>query len=82
MNNLTNLRLRKGVSIQQLSKIVGVSESTMQRYENEIYQLPQDVLRKLADYFVTTPEHIVLHTSSYHSERITIPLSLLATLLP
>ncbi len=81
MNNINNLRYRKNISQKELGKAVGISESAISRYENGICHPSEDVTRRLADYFRTTPSYLMLRTSSYYGSRTVLPISLLSTML-
>lgn len=51
MFNLKNLRKELGLKRSDLSKAIGIHQSTLANYENEIRQAPYETLILLADYF-------------------------------
>lgn len=52
MNKIKELRKNKGVTVKELSKIIGISQSMLSNYENG-NSVPRDkeIWKKLADYF-------------------------------
>lgn len=51
MNNLKKLRLEKNLTVEQVSKLVGIPRSTLTLYENNKRQPRKKIWEKLADYF-------------------------------
>lgn len=56
---LQELRKDKGITQADLSKVVGVSPSTIGSYETETVEPPLSMLLKLADYFGVTLDYLV-----------------------
>lgn len=54
------LRIRQGLSIDDLANKLGKNRTTIYRYENgDIENLPLDILDPLAEALNTTPAHII-----------------------
>ena len=51
MTRIRELREESGLKLKELSKIIGVSESTMSLYENGKHEPDYTTLIKIADYF-------------------------------
>lgn len=64
VKNLRILRLNKGISQQQLADIMGTSQQSVNKYENHNVEPDISALIKLADYFETTIDYLVGHTSA------------------
>lgn len=59
MNRLRELRIKKGLTIQQVADGIGVSNGTISRYEQGSREPKLDTWKKLADYFNVTPQYLV-----------------------
>lgn len=51
MKKLTQLRLKKKVTQEELGKVIGVSEKTISTYETGRRNLPVDKAKKIGEYF-------------------------------
>ena len=60
--NLKCLRREYGVSQQRLADAIGVSQSSINKYENHNIEPDIDILKRLADYFNTSIDFIVGYT--------------------
>lgn len=60
--NLKALRQEYGISQQRLADAIGVSQPSINKYENHNIEPDIDVLKRLADYFNTSIDYIVGHT--------------------
>lgn len=49
MNNIRDYRKRKGLTLKQLGKIIGVAESTLSKYENGVNEPDLGTLALIAD---------------------------------
>ena len=59
-HRIRNLRMSRGISAEKLASVIGVSRSTMYRYENgDIEKLPGDVLGPIAAALGTTPAYLM-----------------------
>ena len=55
MNNIRDYRKRKGLTLKQLGKIIGVAESTLSKYENGVNEPDLGTLALIADTRSTSP---------------------------
>lgn len=62
IKNLRKLRNKKGVSQQQLAESIGVSQQSINKYENQGVEPDINTLICLADYFSTSIDYLVGHT--------------------
>ena len=60
--NLSKLREEKHISQAKLGEIIGVTQPTINKYENHDNQPDFDTLQKLADYFETSVDYLIGHT--------------------
>lgn len=58
--------MRAGISQQQLGEIVGVSQQSINKYENHNVEPDVATLCALADYFQTSVDYLVGHTQVDH----------------
>lgn len=59
-DKIKQLRTQKEMTLEDVAKIVGVSASTIMRYENgNIKNLRRDKIKKLADALSTTPAYLM-----------------------
>lgn len=59
VKNLKFLRNKKGVSQQQLADVIGVTQQSVNKYENHSVEPDIYTLIKIADYFETTIDYLV-----------------------
>lgn len=73
--NLKVLRREKGISQQTLADVLGISQQSINNYENKTIEPDIDMLKQMADYFGTTIDYItgyantrypVDNTAAYH----------------
>ena len=64
--NLKTLRQEKGVSQQRLAAAIGVSQPSINKYENHNIEPEIEILKRIADYFDTSIDYIVGHTQLRH----------------
>jgi len=62
LQNLRLLRQEAGISQQALADILGVSQQSINHYENHSTQPDIQTLIQMADYFKTSIDYIVGHT--------------------
>ena len=60
--NLKLLRQEYGISQQKLADAIGVSQPSINKYENHNIEPEIELLRRMADYFDTSIDYIVGHT--------------------
>lgn len=56
---LRELRKKSGMSMKELGKHIGVSESTVSKYETGVYKMDYDTLRRLSELFGVSVEYLV-----------------------
>lgn len=66
IENLKLLRKEKGISQQQLADIIGVTQQSINKYENHKIEPDIDTLIKLAVFFDTSVDYLVGHSSIRH----------------
>jgi Predicted transcriptional regulators len=66
IKNLKLLRNRIGISQQALAAAVGVSQQSINKYENHNIEPDTTTLMKLADYFETSVDYLIGHTDIDH----------------
>ena len=62
IKNLKKLRLKSGVTQKTLAAVLGVSQQSVNKYENSNVEPDLSTLIKMADYFGTSVDHLVGHT--------------------
>ncbi len=66
LKNLKKLRLSRGLSQASLGSMVGASQQTINRYENQETEPDIAMLIRLADVFDTSVDYIIGHSSINH----------------
>ena len=66
VKNLKSLRNKKGVSQQHLADSIGISQQSVNKYENHNIEPDICTLICLADYFSTSVDYLVGHTEIDH----------------
>ena len=64
--NLKALRKSRGISQQKLGAAIGVSQQSINKYENHNIEPDINNLKLLADYFNTSIDYLVGHTNIDH----------------
>lgn len=64
MNNMgeiiKQLRLQKGITQEELGKVIGVQKSAIRKYESGMVQnIKRSSIKKLADYFAVSPSYLL-----------------------
>ena len=59
---LKELRQEFGISQQRLAEAIGVSQQSINQYENHHVEPDISVLKRLADYFDTSVDYVIGHT--------------------
>ncbi len=62
VKNLRKLRIQTAVSQQQLADVIGVSQQSINKYENHSIEPDIRTLIALADYFQTSVDYLIGHT--------------------
>ena len=60
--NLKLLRQEYGISQQRLAEAIGVSQPSINKYENHNIEPEIEILKRMADYFNTSIDYVVGHT--------------------
>ena len=63
VENLKSLRRNKGISQQQLAEAVGVSQQSINKYENHDVEPDISTLIKMARYFNTSVDYLIGNTT-------------------
>lgn len=72
VKNLKRLRVSKGLSQNKLAEIIGISQQSVNKYENHNIEPDIDTLCALADYFSTSVDYLIGHSDIDHKiEKIT-----------
>lgn len=61
IKNLKKLRLEKGATQKTLASVLGVSQQSVNKYENHNVEPDLTILMKMADYFGTSVDHLIGH---------------------
>lgn len=62
VKNLKMLRQKHNISQQKLASIIGISQQSINKYENQNTEPDIDTLIKLAEYFNTSIDYLVGYT--------------------
>lgn len=66
VKNLKLLRNKKGISQQQLADIIGISQQSINKYENHNIEPDINTLIDFANYFNTSVDYLIGHTDIEH----------------
>lgn len=66
IKNLKKLRTERGISQQQLADIIGVSQQSVNKYENHNSEPEISVLINMAKYFNTSVDYLIGHSECKH----------------
>ena len=76
LKRIKELRKQKGVSQQQLAEQIGVSQQSVNKYENHDIEPDVAVLTAIADYFETSVDYVVGRTDVAHKIEPVRPFDL------
>lgn len=62
LENLKKLREEAGVSQKQLAESIGVSQQSINKYENHNIEPDIETMIRIADYFNTSVDYLIGHT--------------------
>ncbi len=65
LNRLRQLRDEAGISQKALAEIIGVSQQSINKYENHNIEPDIQTMIRLADYFRTSVDYLIGHTDIY-----------------
>ncbi len=74
--NIKRLRSESGISQQKLADEIGMSQQSINKYENHDIEPDIATLTKIADYFETSIDYVVGHTDIRHKIQHTVPFAL------
>lgn len=63
LKRIKNLRLDKDLKQKDLAKVIGSSQQTYSDYEKGRYDIPNEVLLKIADYYGVSLDYIFERTN-------------------
>ena len=63
IKNLRLLREKHGVSQQKLAEAIGLTQQSINKYENHNIEPDIETLIRIADYFETSVDYLIGHTS-------------------
>lgn len=61
--NIRSLRIDKGLTQQQVAKVLGISQNTYSQYEIGVLNYPVDALLKLADLYEVSVDYLLGRTN-------------------
>jgi DNA-binding XRE family transcriptional regulator len=76
LKNLKALREAAAVSQKQLAEVIGVSQQSINKYENHSIEPDIETMIRIADYFNTTVDYLVGHTHLRRQMEETNPYDL------
>lgn len=74
VKNLKKLRAEYGISQQQLADVIGVSQQSINKYENHNVESDIETLGAMADYFNVSIDYLVGHDNARSSDTDTAAL--------
>lgn len=66
IKNLKKLRTQKGISQQQLANVIGISQQSINKYENHKIEPDINTLIAFADFFNTSVDYLIGNTEINH----------------
>lgn len=66
IKNLKKLRTQKGISQQQLANAIGISQQSINKYENHKIEPDINTLIAFADFFNTSVDYLIGNTEINH----------------
>lgn len=69
-NRIKEIRQKRGITQAELAKQIGVAQNTLSYWENGKYDVDNDSLKKIADYFQVTTDYLLAHSHSSASEAL------------
>ena len=74
VENLRKLRLANGVTQQKLAEAIGVTQQSINKYENHSVEPDIGTLIRLADYFHTSVDYLVGRDTQQDAEAASAPM--------
>lgn len=75
MNRIKDLRTDADLKQSELAEIVGISQQTLSRYENETTIIDGEILKKIAEYFNVSMDYIMYKTNNPSNDSFTEDLT-------
>lgn len=75
LKNLKYLRECDNISQRQLADKIGVSQQSINKYENHNIEPDIETLIRIADYFNTTVDNVIGHSTSTNLDSQGVPIS-------
>lgn len=72
LKNLKSLRTENKISQESLGKIIGVSQQTINKYENHNVEPCINILIKISNYFDVSVDYLVGNTNEKHKYKSTV----------
>lgn len=69
-NRIKEIRQKRGITQAELAKQIGVAQNTLSYWENGKYDVDNDSLKKIADYFQVSTDYLLAHSHSSTSEAL------------
>lgn len=63
-NRIKELRKSRHLTQEELGEIISVTQQNLSKYENDVYEVPIDVIVKLSRYFNVTIEYLLEMTET------------------
>ena len=76
VKNLKELRISKGISQSKLAESIGISQQSVNKYENHNIEPDIETLCALADYFSTSVDYLIGHSEVNHKIEKVSPFDL------
>ncbi len=78
LENLKKLRAQAGVSQKQLADSVGVSQQSINKYENHNIEPDIETMIRMAKYFNTSVDYLIGYSDIRHKPQVVHPYELTA----
>lgn len=76
LDNLKVLRKEKNITQKELAEAIGVSQQSINKYENHNIEPDIGTLIRIADYFETSVDYLIGHTTVRHRLEVVRPYEL------
>lgn len=71
MNRIKDLRTDADLKQSELAEIIGISQQTLSRYENETTIIDGEILKKIAEHFNVSMDYIMYKTNNPSNDNFT-----------
>ncbi len=69
MNRIKQLRIKQGITQEELGKLIGVQSSAISKYEKGIVPLTDDTIRELCKIFSVTSDYLICNDVKLANEE-------------